>query len=191
MHIGETPHIKAWSPEEVSTAEAAPQSAAPQAGAGNEDAELAEVAKRALKAQGIEEPDQASVDAYVRWVNRRREEALAWAGTDKGPIALKQIVETISGIPGVPPAVTLGAAVAELFRSLDEGRERGDTTEAIKWEFNVNCLRVAGELSKVLVQAPGLEAHLRGFEPVAEILSMGIEEMTKLRPSRLSRNVDS
>jgi hypothetical protein len=179
MRIGETPHIEAWSPEEVSKAEAAPISAALQAGADDEHAELAQVAKRALKAQGIEEPDQASVDAYVRWVNRRREEAMAWTGTNKGPSALKQIVETISGTPGVPPVATLGAAVAELFRSLEEGRERGDTGEAIKREFNVNCMRVAGELSKVLVQAPGLEAHLRGFEPVAEILSMGIAEITK------------
>src|SRR5579863_8508484 len=139
MHIGETPHIEPWSPEEVSKAEASPISAAPQNGAEHERAELAEVAKRALKAQGIEEPDQASVDAYVRWVNRRREEAMAWTGTNKGASALKQIVETISSTPGVLPVVTLGAAVSELFRSLEEGRERGDTAEAIKREFNVNC----------------------------------------------------
>ncbi len=179
MRIGETPHIEAWSPEQMSKAEATPISAPLQAGSEDEHAELAEVAKRALKTQGIEELDQTSVDAYVRWVNRRREEAMAWTGTNQGPSALKQIVETISGTPGVPPVATVGAAVAELFRSLEEGRERGDTPESIKREFNVNCIRVAGELSKVLVQAPGLEAHLRGFEPVAEILSMGIAEITK------------
>jgi len=178
MHIGETPHLEAWSPEEVAKAEAAPISTGPQAGAYDEHAELAEIAKRALKAQGIEEPHQASVEAYVRWVNRP-EKVLAWTGTNQGPSALKQMVETISGTPGLPPVFALAAAVAELSQALEEGRERGDTTEAIKREFNVNFLRVVGELSKVVVQAPGLEAHLKRFEPVAEILSMAIQMITK------------